>query len=83
VFYNHNSIKHVTENSVGGKPHLVSMVYHAKSGNITCSIDDQVLATVPVSAADIAALAAVSFGNGSAGPTSGVSHFELSVGGAD
>jgi hypothetical protein len=83
VFYNHNSIKYVTENSVGGKPHLVSMVYHAKSGNLTCSIDDRVLATVPVSAADIAALAAVSFGNGSAGPTSGVSRFELSVGGAD
>ena len=81
AYQNHNSIKQVTETSMAEKPHVVSLAYHAKSGSITCSIDDQTLASIPVSVSDIASLAAVSFGNGAAGPTYGVSHFKLSVGG--
>ena len=77
------SLVHVANNAGAGKPVPVSLTYHARSGNITFTLGDKVISTLAVTADDITALAAVSFGNGAAGPTATISDFSLTVGGAD
>ena len=60
------------------------MTYHATSHTITYAFGDGVIATqTGITPEQIAALAAVSMGNGNSGPAAVISDFRLSVGGAD
>ena len=65
-------------------PYSVSISYHAANNEITYSIGDSVIATLPgVKPEQIAALSAVALGNGSCASTANITDFTLSVGGTD
>jgi hypothetical protein len=78
------NVKYDPFGNAAGAPYVISMTYHAKSGSITYAAGDSVIATQPnITADQIAALNAVSMGNGASGPTGTISTFALTTGGAD
>jgi len=84
AFQGQTNIKYDPFGDAAAPPYVISLSYHAKSGTITYSLAGQVIATQPnVTPDQIAALATVALGNGTAGPTAMITNFTLSVGGSD
>jgi hypothetical protein len=77
-------LNHVENDYTPGTPFVISMTYHATKSAITYTVGDKTIATLTgVMPDQIAALAAVSLGNGHSGPTAAISNFTLTVGGLD
>lgn len=67
-----------------GTPYVISLTYHAKSGTITYTVGDKVIATATgIKPDQIAALAIVAMGNGNSTSAATFSNFTLGVGGSD